>query len=54
LSTSSRARATAWSRSSWIRAAPARSAARSGDLADELIDRELSILRTLPGSATQR
>lgn len=32
----------------------ARSARRSGVLAEELTDRELSILRLLPGSATQR
>ncbi len=32
----------------------ARVAARSGALAEELTDRELSILRMLPGSATQR
>ncbi len=31
----------------------ARSARRSGVLAEELTDRELSILRLLPGSATQ-
>ena len=32
----------------------ARSARRSGVLAEELTDRELSILRMLPGSASQR
>jgi len=31
-----------------------RAARRSGVLAEELTDRELSILRLLPGSATQR
>jgi LuxR family maltose regulon positive regulatory protein len=31
-----------------------RAAARSGALTEELTDRELAILRTLPGSATQR
>jgi LuxR family maltose regulon positive regulatory protein len=31
-----------------------RAAARSGALMEELTDRELAILRTLPGSATQR
>jgi LuxR family transcriptional regulator, maltose regulon positive regulatory protein len=32
----------------------ARSAARRGVLAEDLTDRELSVLRALPGSATQR
>lgn len=31
-----------------------RSASRSGELAEELTDREMSVLRALPGSATQR
>jgi LuxR family maltose regulon positive regulatory protein len=34
--------------------AATRSARRSGVLVDDLTDRELSVLRTLPGSATQR